>query len=164
MKRIALIALLFLVPSLVAHEDDQIQLTPEQEKFAKQLETELIAPCCWRQPVSEHHSPAADEVRAEIRKLVAEGQEEKAILARFTSQYGARILSSPPTQGFNWLAWVLPFAALAIGGLGVVIYVRSRQPDESAPIEGQAPSKASSTASSGDQRYARMLEDELKEV
>lgn len=161
MKRIALIALLFLVPSLAAHEDDQIQLTPEQEKFAKQLETELIAPCCWRQPVSEHHSPAAGEVRTEIRKLVSEGEQEKAILARFTSQYGARILSSPPAQGFNWLAWVLPFVALAIGGLGVVVYVRSRQPAESAQSEDQAPSAAPSSA---DQRYARMLADEMEEV
>ncbi|HSR70276.1 MAG TPA: cytochrome c-type biogenesis protein [Acidobacteriota bacterium] len=155
--RIALMVLFLVFSSAMAHEDD-VRLSPQQEVVAKSLETELIAPCCWRQPVSEHHSPAAEKVRAEIRQLVSEGQSSEAILARFTDQYGARILSAPPRQGFNWLAWVLPFVALAVGGLGIVIYVRSKQPS------GEAASADQAGRSSSDDRYARMLEEEMREV
>jgi cytochrome c-type biogenesis protein CcmH/NrfF len=37
-------------------------------------------------------------------------------------QYGAKILPEPPRQGFAWMAWLMPFAALLLGG-GAVSYV-----------------------------------------
>ena len=38
------------------------------------LEAKLMAPCCWAQQVSLHQSPAADEIKQTIRKLLAEGK------------------------------------------------------------------------------------------
>ena len=37
------------------------------EVTARQLETMLVAPCCWQQPVSEHQSQASEDVKREIR-------------------------------------------------------------------------------------------------
>ncbi|MEJ2083624.1 MAG: hypothetical protein P8Y94_16010, partial [Acidobacteriota bacterium] len=39
------------------------QLSPQLESEAKEIETMLIAPCCWTQPVSEQYSAAADQIR-----------------------------------------------------------------------------------------------------
>ena len=34
------------------------------EQEARRIERLLIAPCCWTQPVSDHYSAEADEIRA----------------------------------------------------------------------------------------------------
>lgn len=41
------------------------------ERDAREIEAALIAPCCFSQQVSVHQSPAADEVRKDIRKRLA---------------------------------------------------------------------------------------------
>ena len=43
------------------------------------------------------------------------------ILDYYVSQYGEAILAAPTKRGFNLIAWVTPFAAIAAGG--VVIYL-----------------------------------------
>jgi cytochrome c-type biogenesis protein CcmH/NrfF len=44
---------------------------------------------------------------------------------RFRKQYGEKILSAPTTQGFNLLAWTMPFIALLAGG-GIIVLVMDR--------------------------------------
>ena len=136
-------------------------LDPALEAKAKQLENQLIAPCCWRAPVSDHYSGAADEIRLEVRALLASGKDEEQVLQSFVGRYGDRILSAPPARGFNLLSWLLPFVALALGGLGVLVYLRSQSPPGAEPAQ---PASPASDLQPGDQRYARMLEKELKEV
>ena len=43
-------------------------------------------------------------------------------MAGFVEQYGDRILPEPPRKGFSWMAWIMPFTALLLGG-GAVSYV-----------------------------------------
>ena len=50
------------------------------EREAKQLEARLMAPCCWAQQVSLHQSPAADEIKQNIRRMLAEGKTSEQIL------------------------------------------------------------------------------------
>jgi cytochrome c-type biogenesis protein CcmH/NrfF len=50
------------------------------EREARQLETMLIAPCCWMQPVSQHQSQASDEVKQQIRILLAAGKSRQEVL------------------------------------------------------------------------------------
>ncbi len=135
-------------------------LDPALEAKARQLENQLIAPCCWRAPVSEHYSGAADEVRQEVRDLLASGKDEDQILQSFVGKYGDRILSAPPARGFNLMSWVLPFVALALGGLGILVYLRNLH----RPATAKAIRHTSPQTQPGDERYARMLEKELKEV
>jgi cytochrome c-type biogenesis protein CcmH len=93
------------------------------EKEAKRLETLIIAPCCWRQPVSDHQSPAATEVKSEIRQMLAEGKTEEEILAHYVEIHGAKILSIPPQEGFNRTAFLMPalFTVLGLVVVGLVL-------------------------------------------
>jgi hypothetical protein len=43
-----------------------------------------------------------------IRQMLAEGKSEAEIKQYFVEYYGARVLSEPPRQGFNWIVYVLP--------------------------------------------------------
>ena len=47
---------------------------PDLEREARVVDAMLIAPCCFSQQVSVHQSPAADEVRRDVRRRLAEGQ------------------------------------------------------------------------------------------
>jgi cytochrome c-type biogenesis protein CcmH len=129
-------------------------LTEEQERTAREIEGLLIAPCCWRQPVAVHFSPASDEVRAEIRKMIAAGSSRDEVLDRYVAEYGERILAKPTTEGFNALAYFLPFLFLVAGaGVAVIVIKKLRpQPAKAAVKEPRVKRKS---------KYSEQLDREL---
>lgn len=112
---------LFIALVLAAPPQDAQAL--EQE--AKQIETMLIAPCCWNQQVSLHQSAAADEIKTNIRRLLAQNKTRRQILDAYVAEYGDRILAEPPARGFTAALYVLPWVFLA-GGIGLVVTVVRR--------------------------------------
>jgi cytochrome c-type biogenesis protein CcmH len=90
-------------------------------------------------PVSEETVHA---VAAQLRCVVCQslsvadspsetaGETPEQVKAYFVDKYGLWILLSPPRQGFNLLVWVVPFAALGVGLVFVLLTVRrwSRRP------------------------------------
>ena len=64
-------------------------------------------------------------MRHDIDRMIGEGKTRAQIIAFYRRQYGEKVLSAPTTEGFNILAWTMPFIALALGGgmmvLGTVI-------------------------------------------
>lgn len=130
-----------------------------KEETARKLEAMLIAPCCWSQPVSQHYSEAADQIRREVREFLAAGKSKQAILDYYVSKYGERILASPRPRGFNLLAYVLPWVFLLAGMTIVVIFLKRRTsllPDaQPADVRTQSPL---------DEQYARRIEREMNEL
>jgi cytochrome c-type biogenesis protein CcmH len=61
-------------------------------------------------------------MRAVIRQQLQAGQSEQEVIQYFVSRYGDRILLSPPMQGLNLLAWLVPIA-LMLGGVILVFLV-----------------------------------------
>jgi cytochrome c-type biogenesis protein CcmH len=72
--------------------------------------------------------PSGEPMKREIAERLARGESKEAILAAFRARYGEKVLSAPTFRGFNWLAWVTPFAAVAAAALtlGVVLGRRTR--------------------------------------
>jgi cytochrome c-type biogenesis protein CcmH len=66
-------------------------------------------------------SPA---MHRDVMGLVSGGYNAKEILAAFQSVYGERVLMSPVKEGFNWLGYIMPFAALFTGGVVVAGVIR----------------------------------------
>ena len=64
------------------------------------------------------------EIQAFIKKEIAEGKAETAILQDLSLRYGVQVLSTPPAHGFNLTVWILPGAGLLVGLIVVVILVR----------------------------------------
>jgi cytochrome c-type biogenesis protein CcmH len=90
--------------------------------------------CSFSVPMREH-----------IDTMLAHGMGRAEIIAYFRKQYGEKILSAPTTQGFNLLAWTMPFAALLVGGgLVVLIMGRWRGGPPSTPQTPQSRSDSSS--------------------
>lgn len=133
------------------------QLEPAAEQQARQIETEVIAPCCWSQQVSVHQSPAADEMRVRIRTMLAGGQSREEILAAFVAEYGERILAVPPARGYKLSLYVLP-VVLLVGSallLGVIVRRMARL---------AAPAAAGPPGGESDAAYRDRLTDELRDL
>ena len=128
------------------------------EQQAKQLEAMLIAPCCWSQQVSVHQSPAADEIKATIRKMLAAGKTPQQILDAYVAEYGDRILAEPPARGFSAALYVLPWIFLA-GSVGLVVVVVRR-------LRSPGPAVAASDARPApiDEDVDERIDDELRKL
>jgi cytochrome c-type biogenesis protein CcmH/NrfF len=68
--------------------------------------------------------PSSGPMLAEIAAQLDEGQNDQSIISHFAEKYGITVLSAPPASGFNLAAWLMPFLALAAGGLLVIYFVR----------------------------------------
>jgi cytochrome c-type biogenesis protein CcmH len=129
-----------------------------REQQARQIETLLIAPCCWTQPVSDHRSPASDDVKRQIRALLEAGKTREQVLDAFVEQYGPRILAEPPARGIGWLLYLgLPLVFL-LTGAGLVVFIRR--------VSTRRPPQPAAVASvSGDEAgYAARLDQELRDL
>jgi cytochrome c-type biogenesis protein CcmH len=89
---------------------------------AASLERQLLAPCCFKEPVAQHQSEAAVRMRLEIGQQLAAGKSDRDIIDAYRSQYGDKVLSNfAPTPGW---AVVVPWALLALGAAGLAFLLR----------------------------------------
>ena len=99
-------------------------------------------------------------MRGEIATMIDKGMDRPAIISFYRQKYGEKILSAPTTEGFNLLAWIMPFFALVTGGgLIVMVLGRWRHATESLPGGSDA---IADRAAAIDPRLREKLEAEVK--
>jgi cytochrome c-type biogenesis protein CcmH len=125
------------------------------EALIRDIEKNLIAPCCWNQPISEHYSQVSEQMRQEVREMVAQGKSRDEILDYYVAKYGERILAIPRPKGINALAYILPWTALILGALGLYFLLRKRRSPGPVAVASQPAS---------DNDYSSIIEKELKEL
>ncbi|HEX6680267.1 MAG TPA: cytochrome c-type biogenesis protein CcmH [Gaiellaceae bacterium] len=133
---IALACALLLAPAALASE---------RHPTLNELENEVMCPVCGT-TLAQSDSAAAKQIEREIQVRIRAGWTKTQIKNLLVQQYGESILASPPTHGFNLLAWLLPIVGLlgAAAVLGVAAWGWSRgraEPDvaEVQSSNGQGP-------------------------
>jgi cytochrome c-type biogenesis protein CcmH len=63
-------------------------------------------------------------MHADVMGLVTDGYSAPEILAAFQKVYGERVLMSPVKSGFNWLGYVTPSIAIAMGAMIIYSLIR----------------------------------------
>lgn len=127
----------------------------------KDLHENLVCMCgtCGRQRIGECTCEVAARMRDKVTTLVAEGKTRDQIVQAFITEWGSQeVLGAPLDQGFNRLAWALPYAAglLGIALVGGVALRWSRRHES-------APETAPATATTRTDLQDR-LDDELREL
>ncbi len=103
-------------------------------------------------------------VREQIARMLGRGMSGAQVIAYFRGKYGEKILSAPTTQGFNLLAWVMPFAVIAAGGALVAFSVGRWRSNSPAPAAPAAPIPgALASGEIFDPELRRRLERELND-
>ena len=87
----------------------------EADRRAYALGSKLRCPVCQGVAVSDSPAGMAASMRAQVRDLVALGYSDEQVFQYFEKSYGEFVRLDPPARGINWLLWVAPGVALALG-------------------------------------------------
>lgn len=87
-------------------------------------------------------SAVADQERAFIRRLIAEGRDKEEIKAALVDEFGPGVLALPERKGFNLTVYLVPalLALLALAGVAVAARRWRRNPDAPPAEDPEAPS------------------------
>jgi cytochrome c-type biogenesis protein CcmH len=98
---------------------------PALELRARNLQRQLRCLVCQGESVDESGSPFAADVRALVRRQIAQGRSDQQIENFLVARYGDFILMKPPVQPNTWLLWLAPF--LVLTGAGAMAWVTVRR-------------------------------------
>ena len=90
---------------------------------AEALAAELRCPDCQGLSVADSPTSSAREIRRQIDELIAGGATDDEVRAHFVARYGEWIRLAPSAA----LVWIVPFAVLAAGTAGLVLWLRGRR-------------------------------------
>jgi cytochrome c-type biogenesis protein CcmH len=139
-------ALVFAAPAFASEE----RPTPAE------LESELVCPVC-ESTLDTSNAPVAIRMKEIIRERIAQGRTKSEIKAELVAQFGTGVLATPPKEGLDLLAWVLPLVGLVVGAaaVGVLAWRWSRRRDDDGDGE------AASAGPELDAELERRLDREL---
>lgn len=106
---------------------------PSRQIQGQRLAAQLRCPTCQGQSVADSNSEIAQGMRQQITTQLTAGRTPAQVRQWFVARYGDWVLLSPPGRGLGWLAWALPVAAVAGGGVALLRLARSqRRPPQGA--------------------------------
>jgi cytochrome c-type biogenesis protein CcmH/NrfF len=149
MRRLALLTTLLATLALAATAHAAPPTLPD-------IEDEVMCPTC-RTALNVANSPQADEQRAFIRSLIAEGKSKDEIKEALAAEYGRDALAVPKPEGFDLAATLVP-VGVGVGALAllVILLPRWRRRAKDAPATPAAVGPALSAADSA------RLDEELR--
>jgi cytochrome c-type biogenesis protein CcmH/NrfF len=104
------------------------------------VENELMCDTC-NVPLDIAESTRADQERAQIRRLIAQGKSKQEILDTFVAEYGPNVLADPTKGGGSPAVWLVPLAILVAALIAVALLLpRWRRRRRAAPDLPEGPS------------------------
>jgi cytochrome c-type biogenesis protein CcmH len=91
------------------------------------LNHKLMCTCGCSQLLGECNHVGCPDSPGELADLHAQmdnGLGDRPILNYFATKYGPTVLAAPMRGGFDNVAWIVPFAALALAIFGVALLIR----------------------------------------
>lgn len=110
-------------------------LASEADPTQAELEGELVCPTC-KTTLDQSEAPVAQRMKSFIARRIAAGDSKGEIKDQLVAQFGKGVLAAPEREGFDLIAWVLPLAGLAAGGLVLtfLLWRWTRRPEEELPL------------------------------
>ena len=105
---------------------------PELDARTDDVSALLRCPVCQGLSVADSPSSAAQNMKHQVRDLLAAGYDGPQVLSYFERSYGEFVRLQPPLRGINWIVWLAPVLALAGGGYVLARMTRRREAAQSA--------------------------------
>ena len=105
----------------------------EVEKRMVAISEELRCLVCQNESLSGSHAELAQDLRREIRSMIAAGKTDKEILDFMVDRYGDFVRYRPPIKPTTWLLWGGPFLLLGGGVAALIVFLRRRAKENAAP-------------------------------
>ena len=88
---------------------------PKQEARAKSLMESLRCLVCQGQSIADSDAEMAGDMRAEVRRRIAAGENPEDIRGWFVSRYGNWVSYDPPVEPVTWPLWIAPVLLILAG-------------------------------------------------
>jgi cytochrome c-type biogenesis protein CcmH len=100
----------------------------------------IRCPVCQGLSIADSPAEMAQNMKAQVRALLARGYTREQILSYFERSYGQFVLLAPKFQGVNTLVWTLPIFALLLGVVIVFFKMKKLEqpPDNRQPTTDNA--------------------------
>jgi cytochrome c-type biogenesis protein CcmH len=95
------------------------------------VEDEVMCPTCGTPLNLATDAPLANDERALIRRLIAQGYTKDQIKHRLVQEFGPNVLALPKSSGFDLFAYLVPIALAVAGLLAIAVLAlrwRRRRP------------------------------------
>ncbi|HEU4359852.1 MAG TPA: cytochrome c-type biogenesis protein [Xanthobacteraceae bacterium] len=137
MRRLLIVALLtlFVVPTAIAVEPDEIISDPALEARARALSKELRCMVCQNQSIDDSDAPLAHDLRMLVRERLQAGESDQQVIDFLVARYGEFVLLRPRFSWHTALLWFGPATILIIGAYGVVVLARRYRTNRAAEQE-----------------------------
>ena len=122
----AMLIILCVSGSAWAGEARPLTDDPVAEARLKHLAVELRCLVCQNQTLADSSAPLAEDLRREVREMIAKNMSDPEIIEFLVSRYGDFVLYRPPLKATTTVLWVGPFVLMAIGATALVITLRRR--------------------------------------
>jgi cytochrome c-type biogenesis protein CcmH len=99
---------------------------PIAEARLKHLAVELRCLVCQNQTLADSSAPLAEDLRREVREMIAKNMSDQEIIEFLVARYGDFVLYRPPLKATTTVLWVGPFVLMAIGATALVMTLRRR--------------------------------------
>lgn len=100
---------------------------PAVEARLKRLASELRCLVCQNQTLADSNAPLAEDLRREVRGMIAKNMSDQEIIDFLVSRYGDFVLYRPPLKATTVLLWIGPFVLVVGGGVALAVTLRRRQ-------------------------------------
>lgn len=131
----------------------------ELTRQTQEIASAIRCPVCQGLSIADSPSEMAQNMKAQVRNLLARGYTRPQIESYFERSYGQFVLLKPKFKGINSLVWTLPVFALLLGIGIVVIKMKNLSRDAPAKTEvAQQPSNPATQQPTDDPYLARVRE------
>jgi cytochrome c-type biogenesis protein CcmH len=93
----------------------------ELTRQTQEIASAIRCPVCQGLSIADSPSEMAQNMKAQVRNLLARGYTRPQIESYFERSYGQFVLLKPRFKGINSLVWTLPIFAL-LAGIAIVIF------------------------------------------
>ena len=106
-----------------------------QERYEK-INRELRCLVCQNQTIADSNATLAQDLRREVRDMIAAGETDAQIREFMIERYGDFVLYRPRMTAGNFLLWAAPVLLLLIGAIVLVRVVRRRAQETDLTADG----------------------------
>jgi cytochrome c-type biogenesis protein CcmH len=117
--RLLLLLALMVAPLAHAAEAAAPAADPRLEAQVQRVASELRCLVCQNQTIADSNAELAQDLRAQVRTMLASGKSEADVREFMVARYGDFILYRPPFKVTTLLLWIGPFCLLLAGVWGL---------------------------------------------
>ena len=132
--------LLTLASAALAIDTEKAFEDPALQARYEHINRELRCLVCQNQTIADSNATLAQDLRKEVREMIADGKTDDEIRTFMIERYGDFVLYRPRMTASNFLLWAAPVLLLLLGGFIGIRYIRKQAAvaDAESPEAGQS--------------------------